>query len=202
MPYNNAIPQPTDQLNQSQNDILNNFIEIDNFVNTDHGPFNGVTQGMHVKVSLPVGPNPPTNPFAANANGFFCANGGHVPGIRQTYGRIQVQGPANRNIPFTESILATNAAPAANATGWTYLPSGILLKWGIFNVPNGGPTNLNVNAAGTFGPNYTQIFMVQATGSTSFATGAITVTFAAIPNISFTNTTGGARNAYWLTIGI
>ena len=90
----------------------------------------------------------------------------------------------------------------SNATGWTHLPSGILLKWGIFNVPNGGPTNLNVNAAGTFGPNYTQIFNVQVTGSTSFATGSITVTFAAIPNISFTNTTGGARNAYWLTIGI
>jgi len=204
MPYNSNIPQATDKISTSQGQILGNFQAINTWVNVDHGGLNagaGIV-GAHLKVSLPNGPNPPTIPFDANSNGFFCSTGSHVPGIRQIYAHIQVQGPALRDIPFTESILATNAAPAANATGWTYLPSGILLKWGLFNVPNGGPTNLNVNAAGTLGPNYTQIFNVQATGFTSFATGAITVTFAAIPNISFTNTTGGARNVYWFTVGI
>ena len=75
MAYQANKPQATNRMSQSQADLLNNFTEINNFVNTDHGAFNGPLQGMHVKITLPRGTNPPTNPFTSDATGFFCADG-------------------------------------------------------------------------------------------------------------------------------
>ena len=34
------------------------------------------------------------------------------------------------SIPFTQSILST-VTPLINSNGWTYLPSGIIMKWGV-----------------------------------------------------------------------
>lgn len=195
MPYNANIPQATDKISTSQNDILNNFQTINTWVNVDHGGLNGAVgiQGAHLKVSLPLGPNPPTNMFNANANGFFCAAGSFVPAIQQTYAYIQVQGPANRSIPFTESILATNAAPANATSGWTYLPSGIILKWGT------SPVGLiNVNSGGVLGPNFSSLFSFVCSSN-----GAPQQTFivaVGLPNVTVTGSVGGGA-VFWQAIG-
>lgn len=201
MPYTANIPQPADIKSQSQGQILNNFLTLGTWAGIDHVTFDAANQGTHAKVSLPSGPNPPTNAFPGIANGMFCSAGTHVPGIRQTYGRIETAGPANVNIPYTESILATTTG--ALTEGWTYLPSGILLKWGQATIANPNATLvINVNIAGNLGPNYTRIYCVVASGENAPLDQIISATTNGVGQITLDrSSTAGNKQVRWFTIG-
>ena len=194
MPYNASIPQPTDQMSQSQQDLLDNFTEINTFVTVDHVAFNGANQGQHAKVTLPilaapVFPNPGTDIGLYNAAGVTST-------LSEGYVHKHIAGPAAIEVPFTESVLGSNATPATS--GWTYLPSGILMKWGNAVTIN-GTTNINMNAGGDLGPNFTQAYNVQITVRNVY-TGVVTASFAALPNFQLTATDAG-NNVYWFAIG-
>jgi hypothetical protein len=117
MPYQQNIPQPADQLDDSQGDILGNFQEIYNLVGINHVQFGGAAgQGKHTEVTLPRNAAPtPTGITEANIYSDLNALTG------QTELWWQRENNGNR-ISFT--------ANASLANGWTYLPSGILLQWG------------------------------------------------------------------------
>ena len=55
MAYSNNIPQPTDRIKASQNDILQNFISISTLIGIDHVNFDAASgnQGKHNVVSMP-----------------------------------------------------------------------------------------------------------------------------------------------------
>lgn len=197
MAYNGNIPQPTDQMSQSQQDLLDNFTEINNFVNTDHGPFNGATQGQHVKVTLPNAA-PPVFPNPNTDIGFYNANG-VTSTLPEGYVHKHIAGPANIDVPFTESILGTNASPGLTS-GWTYLPSGILLKWGTSLAAASSTTNINVNGGGSLGPNFTQVFNVQGCQRNT-STTPVAFTFAALPNINLINNNAVGVNVFWFVVG-
>ena len=114
MAYKANIPQPTDQISISQDDILKNFQAINTFVGVDHYGFGtGSDEGRHLF-------NQGTAPTVASATqvGIYAKDLGGKP---ELYINKAADAGAVTQIPFTKS-LKTNP-------GWTYLPSGIILQW-------------------------------------------------------------------------
>lgn len=121
MAYNAAIPQPTDQLSQSQADILGNFQALNTVVLSNNG-----------SVTFPNQAVAPTLP--ANQDGLYAI----VPtaiapfptsALSELFVSKNIFGGGTSQIPLTLSILST-ATPLSGASGWTYLPSGIIMQWG------------------------------------------------------------------------
>jgi hypothetical protein len=196
MPFIPDIPKPTDIISQSQQDLRNNTNAVQTAFEVDHGDFNSALEGQHEKVTLPnaaapVFPNPATD------IGFYNANG-VTSGVAEGYVHKHIAGPAQIEVPFTESILGTTAAPLAASSGWTYLPSGILMKWGNAVTINGTQL-VNVNAGGDLGPNFTSLFHVVITPRNLFV-GTITVTLPGLPNFGLVATDAG-NNVSFLAIG-
>lgn len=124
MPYNNNIPQPTDILSDSQDDLLNNFMQLSTAWNINHIPYNAVNQGFHSQVTLPVAGAviTPTIPGVANI----------YSDISPLTGDVELSWQRQNNGARIEWTGAFDGP-----VGWTRLPSGILLKWGIFDTPTG-----------------------------------------------------------------
>ena len=71
MAYNQNIPQATDQLSQSQSDILNNFIALQTLIDVNHVDFASADQGKHKMLELVNQAVVPT--FLATEVGFYNA---------------------------------------------------------------------------------------------------------------------------------
>lgn len=63
-------------------------------------------------------------------------------------------------VPFTASAMSNNAAAACD-DGWTYLPSGLLIKWG--NQPATASSVSVTPTATSGGPNFSRVFRVFVT---------------------------------------
>jgi hypothetical protein len=130
--YKPNIPQPADIMSQSQNDILENFQQINTVFAVNHVAFEAAGEGKHTQVTLPENPAP-TNTAAAEAN--IYAQLSAITNNTELY--WQREGNGTR-IEWTGLLAQTN--------GWTRLPSGILLKWG--NAPSVGFDSTVVYPAG------------------------------------------------------
>lgn len=136
MPYQNNIPLAPDQLSKSQGDINGNFQILGAIggipgVNNSSGINTAPGAGFNY-LFLTAGNNPPAGSVFANNNALFSSA---VAGVNELFVNKNNQaGPVV--VPFTKSILSTAVAPANGLPGWTYLPSGIIMKWGIVAVPN------------------------------------------------------------------
>lgn len=181
MAYNPNIPQPTDLLSQSQNDILDNFQALQTFLDVNHVDFASGDQGKHKWASFPVqGASPATlatevavfsRVSALTTNNELCL-------------RLQANGAV---VEMTSAF--------KNANGWSFLPSGILLKWGGAAAGGAGNFTLTYPVGATI-PVFNQVFIVllQAqTASTAFVTAQTAV--------NFTVTTSGAGNWDYLALG-
>ncbi len=132
MPYNNAIPQPTDTPASSQPQLLDNFAEIDTFVNVNHVGFNVGDQGKHKFVSMPEQNVSPATAASEVA----------------VYGRLSLETFDTELFfrrPSSGDIIAMTDR-SGTTSGCSMLPSGILLKWGRSMVTGAG--NVNANAFG------------------------------------------------------
>lgn len=123
--FNANIPQPTDILSDSQDDILQNFQQLDAAWNINHVAFNGANQGKHNQVTLPENAAP-TNTLINEAN--IYAQQSALTGNTELAWQRENNGS---RIEFTGLLSATD--------GWTRLPSGILLKWGLRAVAISNP---------------------------------------------------------------
>lgn len=154
MPYQENIPQPTDIISTSQNDILVNFQTIHTAWDINHVPFDAVGQGKHNQVSLPI---QAVDPAAVAAEMQVYTKTSTLSLLPEMF----IRRAAGAVVEFTSSLNAV--------TGWTRLPSGILLKWGTGN----------------------------ANGSTQtvFPVGATIPVFAAIYNVQLTVADAGAADS-------
>jgi hypothetical protein len=116
MPYNPAIPQPTDQLSISQGDLLGNFMAIQTLIDVNHVDFASADMGKHKFVSFP---QQVAAPATANTEWAMYNAVSATSGDPELFLRAPNNGGT---LNFTESLAAPN--------GWTRLPSAILLKWG------------------------------------------------------------------------
>jgi hypothetical protein len=157
--YNNSIPQPTDRIADSQAPILANFAAIDTVVSINHVTFDDPSgdQGKHKWVSLPVqGATPPAGAFAAGEVGMYSFLN---PTTSKNELYINKTNQATiTQIPATASFLSLTSSPANDSDGWTYLPSGLLVKWGNSNVNGNGTVNYIVGPGA-----FTKIFNVSVT---------------------------------------
>lgn len=122
----NNVPLPGQTLAQTRDPIRNNFSVIDTAFSVNHVSYNDSDQGKHKFITFP---NQLANPAlpAANEINIFAKD---LAGTPQLY----LQRTAGTPLPFTAATLAG----ALGATGFTSLPSGILLKWGRQGAaPNG-----------------------------------------------------------------
>jgi len=164
--YNAGIPLATDQLATSQADLLNNFAAINTFVNVNHVPFNGADQGKHAQVTFPLGP---------------------LAGQPFTYGigeiGLQSLNQAPTNIPDIWMTRGTGVAIPITGSdkapvGWSYLPSGVLIKWGSATAVAAGNTIVTFPVAATnpvFNAVYSSL-ITPTSGITVFVAGLSTTT--------------------------
>ena len=131
----NDVPLATQSLAVSQPPIRANFDVISRAFVQDHVNYNitsgDASQGMHQQVTLPRNPIPPSvtpDSTTTGTNVAIYAKVGATSGVTEAVFRRQGNGQI---IPFTESLNA--------ATGWTRLPSGIILVWGTGNITSNNP---------------------------------------------------------------
>lgn len=128
MPYNPNIPQPNDILSVSQGDILANFQELNNFINVSFFPINTAQEGINKWVIFDTENLPALPALTATQIGFVAQTA--------TLGD-QLGSPSIfllSDLGATIDIFARQAA----ATGWSVLPSGILIKWGTLITDGAG----------------------------------------------------------------
>ncbi len=122
--YNGNIPQPNDDPSQSQPLILANFSGIFDLIDINHEPFDSANAGNHtiltmtLQVATPVG-------LPANFINIYnkVPAGGNDKVTLATSEMFIQRSVAGDRFPFT-----------ASSTGYTYLPSGQLIKYGTATV--------------------------------------------------------------------
>ncbi len=183
MPYTPNIPQPTDLPSQSQALILGNFQTLDTDWNVNHVDFNTADSGKHAQITFPAGPlagQPFT--YLAGEIGLQLLNQAptNIPDIWMTRGL----GVA---IPITGRLPAT--------TGWTYLPSGLLIKWGTGTAVAAGNTVVTFPVAAT-NPVFTAVYLPLLT-----ATSAMTLYSNGLTTLNITVNTSAAGTFTYFVIG-
>ena len=194
MAYQENIPQPTDKIKDSQNDLLNNFQAIKTAWDVNHVTYDLGDQGKHKHVSLPEQAAAPAT--AANELAIYSKQSA-LTGISELFVRRESSG--------TE-LEATGAS--LGAIGWSYLPSGLLIKWGVGSC-TGNDTFVLPAGAGI--PDFTAIYSIQLTVADPAITDidqAIRATSFVLPGTitvfaSNRSTTGAATVGFeYLLIGI
>lgn len=173
MAYSNAIPQPTDRLKDSQQDILDNFAALKTLIDVNHGTFGAADEGKHKFVTMPEQGSAPTT--AVNEMALYTQLSS-LSGNSELVIRNENNGAS---VEFTSSVKATN--------GWSRLPSGVLIKWGTASANRNTLSTITFPTGGTI-PAFTAIYSV--TGNQTFAAGPSTGdlnTAACIGNFTTTN---------------
>lgn len=161
MAFNANIPQPNDQLSQSQLDLLANFQAIDIWTQVNHVAFNGGNQGKHTWVTFTqqVG----ATPFVNGEVGLSNYNA-PLTGTKELFISLFNSAGTKFEYPISQSILSTVPVPAFGSTGFAYFPSGIIAKWGRATGLVNGVNSINLDTAtATGGPRFTTIINVQLT---------------------------------------
>lgn len=125
MAYNNAIPQATDRIADSQAPILANFAAIDTVVSINHVTFDDSSgdQGKHKWVSMPEQAAAPAT--LANELAVFSQESS-LTSVAELAFRRESSGDV---VEFSSG--------KADEPGWAIFPSGILVKWGKSGAASG-----------------------------------------------------------------
>jgi hypothetical protein len=118
MAYNPFIPQPTDQVSQSQSQILDNFTALEPFGN-----------GFAQLAELTADPT-----LAANQVGLYAKHVGSNPALFVKNGN-------------TSSVYDISTVGTAASGDWITLPSGVKLQWGSGTTGAGGNVNVTFPTA-------------------------------------------------------
>jgi len=192
MAFNSLIPQATDVPATSQAQILANFTAIKQLIDVNHATFSDADEGKHKLVSFPEAATPTT---LANEVALYSQES-TLTSEAELFLRKESDGSI---IEFTSY--------GSGTTGWTRLPSGILLKWGTGSATGDGTVTFPV-AATT--PVFADIFSCQLTivsGAAGEADQAVRLK--ALTTTNFTcygskrTTTGAVLTGFtYLAIGI
>lgn len=154
--YNANIPQATDLLSVSQGDILDNFGAIKALIDVNHVDFAAIGAGKHSFVEMPVQSPVPTT--SGGEVGLYCQTSASTTQPEMVFAR-----QAGSSYPAaiqTVEFTSTNY----NTTGWSRIPSGILLKWRA-DVGFGGSStvSININSTTPSSPNFTVVLAIYIT---------------------------------------
>lgn len=151
MPYTANIPQATDRMADSQLPILNNFIAIDTVVSVDHVTFDDATggQGKHDRATFPRRTVAPIDP---------------VTGATEVtlFSKVSTLGALETELFFAREnagSIVEFTSLGASPSGWSYLPSGLLMKWDVTAAAVSGQTNIVFSVGATI-PAFTAIYNI------------------------------------------
>lgn len=220
MPYQPGVPTGTVNLNVDYQNLQTNFQELDTQFGVDHVPFsntggippNGYHTNIHLNPFSTTVTNPPNNyvrstakpqgvPSATPGYGqlFSCQVNDGYTGDESLY---WISGGA-RLIPLTRNI-----SPVAANNGYTFLPGGFVMIWGIVNISL-APAVVNFSSVSginftnaCFNVSLTMISKSSGTPTSSFEVsvkdGTVSTTgFTAIPS----GNQAGYQSFYFLAIG-
>ncbi len=184
MAYQANIPQAADEIQQSQSDLLANFQQINTMLNVNHGALNGVIEGKHKFCSFPVQAAAPA--VIAGEVGMYSRTS-----TLTTNPELAIKTPAGSITEFTAARLsATN--------GWSYMPSGLLLKWGAF-AAGVGATTVTYPVGVTY-PVFANVFCAFLTpNGISALTNAAVITTLTTTNMTVQST--AAITLYYVVLG-
>lgn len=190
MAYNAAKPQPTDYLDVSQNDILQNFSQANTTMAIDHYAFTDATgdNGKHKQVTLPA----TTAPTVTGDD--LAVYNKLVSTVPQLFVR-------NATTEYQISGTSTTTGSTYGSAGECALFNGLNLKWGKFTCLASG-TTLNYVAQGlTSFPTNTLCVVLTCGNSTTTGNYA---TISGTPDkdgfVAYTHSLAGAVN--FIAIGI
>jgi hypothetical protein len=185
--WNPNIPQATDVVAQSQPQLLGNFGALDTWASVNHVGIGAASfSGEHTVVQMVLqGADP-----ALNAGEVAIYNKTlTLTGVNELFVSKQATGTV---IPMTAAVLG-------GVDGWSYLPSGLLMKWGTRNI--NGTANVTYPAGAGY-PAFTSVFVMF---TTPYNSGTNTVAINTIPGsatLAFNvTTTGGATTFSFLVLG-
>jgi len=161
MPYYSNIPTANQKLKDSQPLLLANFTALNAFGNG--------------YADFPVQGSAPT--FGSGDTGLYTKQDNTITNKNEMY--LHRQGTSGLlEVPFTASKMSDNTA-INSISGWSYLPSGLLIKWGYdfaVNGTNGNPLLLTTGV-NSGGPDFTRLFTAIITPRCSTVKEILDVTF-------------------------
>jgi hypothetical protein len=161
----NNIPQAGQSLGSTRDLISQNFSVIDTAFSINHVPYNDPSglQGKHPLVQFPVQTTIPATITTGDISLYNKLPAAPFP-TTGTNELFLVKANGTTTIPITASHQAT--------TGWTYLPSGILMKWGVTTTISGGSPFAYLYPTGASIPAFSNVFTVMLTPIDSTSGGA------------------------------
>jgi len=121
------IPLETDEYQQSQVDIKENFSQISSLVSQDHETFGtGDELGKHIQTTFTTQALHPST--LATELKIYCKNNTATPHAPALW--IQKAGVDEAVAPEVTAGWVDFTTATREATGYTKLPSGIMFKWG------------------------------------------------------------------------
>jgi len=123
MAYTSNVPQPNQTIASSQTPILDNFIRINDANNVNHTNFNAANFGKHKNIQMPNFTTNPSPGTAIDETGLFTKIVGAVP-------RLFFQ-QANEGVALPGFQISGETPDLTVASGHTYLPGGIEVKFGL-----------------------------------------------------------------------
>lgn len=187
--YIDNLPTANQTIAQTQPLINRNFTVIDTAFSVDHTPMTSTTnQGDHVKVTLITG----TDPVAVAQGPIVYSKQVTYPGAL-TKNEIFFRQSTGDGSAITQlTDMFTGSVNAANP-GSTFLPGGVIIKWGNFNANSG---NNAITFSGAFPNNCFAI-----TVSVNNAVNTRTATITALSTTGATISSTGAQLVYYIAIG-
>lgn len=174
-----------------------NSTQLDTTMEINHYKFSNQTamNGMHRYIQLPTDDNPSNHvlipPYITTSSEVLLYNG-----LDGTYNAYFV--PPNTAVPAGGIQLTRNEKPSSAQNGFSWLPGGILIQWGLVSFPGSGTTSFNTNTAAIYSINTTLIGnssaenIVSITSSSPGAPGSF--------SWHFTGSTSYTA-FYWIAIG-
>ena len=141
MTYNPDIPQSTDILSASQGQLLINFQQLEAIFDANHYKWDYATtalRGMHRFVTLE---SQASGPATSSTQGAVYTK--TVSAAPQLFWRRASSG--------TEVQLTYPIDPVASNPGYSFLPGGVLIQWGVVSIAS-SPTTVTFPKAFSAGP--------------------------------------------------
>jgi hypothetical protein len=148
MPYFNNIPQATDRLSKSQYQLLANFASIQHYFTVNHIDFDASNKGKHSVLTMPLQAADPV---------ILATEGALYTKTCVASAQPELFFKRGLSAPIQMTGMGNVTAPVGTNKGWSYLPSGLLIKW-VGNLRVVGPTTTEAVSFVGIGPAFTGMF--------------------------------------------
>lgn len=208
--YTDGIPNVNNDPSDDQPDMQVNTNSIDGIIGEDHFSFNNINGGLHQKCRLVDQSGIPSG-VAGGMGTIYSKLEATSASTKESNLFLTPDATGNQyqlsrtiSTAFTNfgTYLAYGTPPGGKTQkgGWTFLPGGLLLQYGIYGVLTA--TTETIEYPVLFS---TAVFVVQCTvsGTLSRVVNVIPSSVSALNNfqVSINNTSGG-NNIFWTAIGV